>query len=157
VEIAKVAVDCPDKTVTVAGTVTAGMLLVSATVTPPDAAGLSMVTVPVAGLPPTTVLGLTLTETSPGGRMVRVAVTFVPGVAVRVAAVRLETGTVFTVKVVEVWPEGTVTVVGAMADELLHAILMIAPPGGAAVESVSVAVEGEPPSTVVGLRVKEIA
>src|SRR5665213_4080606 len=52
----KVAVDCPAATVTVAGTVAAGLLLASVTAAAAGAAPLS-VTVPVDGVPPGTVAG----------------------------------------------------------------------------------------------------
>jgi len=58
---------CPCGTVTEEGTeATDGLLLLSCTVKPPDWAGAVRVTVPVLGLPPTTVLGLRLRLLSDG-------------------------------------------------------------------------------------------
>jgi len=59
----KVAVVCPLATITLAGTVaTAVLLLVSVTTAPPLGAGLLNFTVPVEGLPPTTLDGYTVRE-----------------------------------------------------------------------------------------------
>jgi hypothetical protein len=61
-----VAVVAPPATVTLAGTVAAGLLLDSATMTPPDSAGTFSVTVPVEDLPPSTVAGFKDTVESAG-------------------------------------------------------------------------------------------
>ena len=59
----KEAVVCPALTVTVAGTrATEGLSLVSETTAPPLGAGPLRVTVPVDVLPPTTVVGLSVSE-----------------------------------------------------------------------------------------------
>ena len=64
----KVVLVAPAGTVTVDGTVAApGWLLVSDTTVPPDGAALGSVTVPVAGLPPATLVGLTLKDESVAG------------------------------------------------------------------------------------------
>ena len=57
----KPALVAPAATVTVAGAVTAGLLLETATCAPPAGAGPLSVTVPVAAAPPVTLAGLTLT------------------------------------------------------------------------------------------------
>ena len=58
----------PAGTVTLVGTLAArGWLLNSDTTVPPDGAALGSVTVPVAGLPPATMVGLTLNAESVGG------------------------------------------------------------------------------------------
>lgn len=57
----KVALVCPAATVTLAGTVT-GSLADSATTAPPLGAAAERATVPVAVLPPTTLVGLTVTS-----------------------------------------------------------------------------------------------
>ena len=61
----KVAVLAPAATVTLAGTVAAVLFLDSVTTAPPAGAGPLSLTVPVAEFPPTSVLGLRLTEISP--------------------------------------------------------------------------------------------
>lgn len=68
VVIVKVAEVAPAATVTFAGTVArAGLLLVSAMVAPPAGAALLSFTVPVEGDPPTTVVGLRLSDDSTAG------------------------------------------------------------------------------------------
>ena len=73
---AKVAVLALAATVTLAGTVAAGLLLVSPTTTPPVGAGPLSVTVPVDGVPPTTLAGFTATEDNVTGTGVTVSVAF---------------------------------------------------------------------------------
>ena len=74
----KVAVVLPAATVTVAGTLAEALPLVSETTAPPVGAGLFSVTVPVELLPPTTLVGFTLTALSfATGVMVSVACTVV--------------------------------------------------------------------------------
>ena len=77
---ANVAPVAPPATVTLDGTVAASVLsLDSATTDPPPGAGPLSVTVPVEGLPPTTVEGLTVTEDNTGLMVtVRVAVLVAP-------------------------------------------------------------------------------
>jgi hypothetical protein len=75
----------------------------------------------------------------------------------RVATIWVATGFVFTVKVPEIWPAGIVTVTGTDAAALLLVIWNVAPPGGAAVNSVKVAVEAVPPTTWLGLNVRFVA
>jgi hypothetical protein len=66
----------PAATVTLLGTLTRiGLLLDRRTNTPPAGAGPLSTTVPVEGVPPLTVLGTKVRETSAGGLTVRVAVT----------------------------------------------------------------------------------
>jgi hypothetical protein len=74
---AKVAVLALAATVTLAGAVAAALLSERVTTIPPLGAGAFRVTVPVEELPPTTLVGLILTEASQG-LMVRVAVRVVP-------------------------------------------------------------------------------
>ncbi len=63
-----VALVLPPATVTLAGTVAAEVLLLdSDTTTPPAGAALPSVTVPWDGLPPTTLVGLSVTVLNAGG------------------------------------------------------------------------------------------
>jgi hypothetical protein len=79
VETVKVADEDPAGTVTLLGTVAVVVsLLASATTTPPLGAGPRSVTVPVDGLPPTTLVGLSVRVERSGGKTVSVAVLVVP-------------------------------------------------------------------------------
>jgi hypothetical protein len=69
----KVAVVAPAATVTLAGTVAATLSLDNATADPPVGAGLARVTVPVEELAPVTLVGVSETEASTGGLIVRMA------------------------------------------------------------------------------------
>ena len=62
---------------------------------------------------------------------------------------------VVIVKFAEVEPAATVTLAGTVARVLLLASEMVAPPAGAALLSFTVPVEGDPPTTVVGLMVSD--
>ena len=72
----KVALVALAATVTLAGTVAAGLLLVRVTSAPPAGAGTLRVTAPVEGLPPTTLVGLTVTEDMVTGTGVTISVAF---------------------------------------------------------------------------------
>ena len=79
VVIAKVAVVAPAATVTLAGDCAAAvLLLVRVTTAPLDGAGPVKVTVPVDEVPPSTEVGLSLTEVSAAAVTVRVAVFVAP-------------------------------------------------------------------------------
>jgi hypothetical protein len=73
-----VALVAPAGTVTLAGTVTAALLLESVTCAPPAAAGPLRVTVPVAAAPPVTLAGLTFSAETTGGSTVSEAVPVAP-------------------------------------------------------------------------------
>src|SRR3989442_14585133 len=62
----KLALVPPGETVTLEGTVAAGLLLESVTCAPPAGAGAFSVTVPVEGLPPVTLVGLTASDETIG-------------------------------------------------------------------------------------------
>ena len=73
-----VALVAPAATVTVAGTVTAGLSRESVTCAPPAGAGVSSVTVPVEEPPPVTLVGLTVSDETAGGSTVKEAVCVAP-------------------------------------------------------------------------------
>src|SRR5262249_13100675 len=155
VVMVKVALLLPAKTVTLAGTpATAVLLLESATLAPPASALPLSVTVPVDGFPPTTVAGLRLTPLAWSGTTVRVADFWTPpNVAVIEAGVGAVPGLVLIVNVAVVAPPATVTLDGTVATALLLDSGTAAPPGSAALVSVTVPVDGFPPATVGGFRV----
>lgn len=140
----KLALVCPADTVTLDGTVATDVLLLeSATDTPPDGAAALSVTVPVELFPPLTLVGLSVSEervtVPPAVVMVKVACCeLLPSVAVMVAVVVVVTDVVVTVKEAEVEPEGTVTLLGTLAEELLLLKLTTEPPEGAAALRVTV-------------------
>ena len=68
----------PGGTVTLAGTTAAGLLLERVTCAPPAGAGAFSVTVPVEGLPPVTLVGLTVSDEAIGGITVSDAVRVAP-------------------------------------------------------------------------------
>ena len=151
---------------TLAGTLaTHGLLVESATVAPPFGAAALSVTVPVDDCPPATVLGFSVNEASaesPGGGggggsvvMFSVADFEIPcQLPLMVIVAAQPVATVVTVKFADVCPAGIVTDEGTPLDQiLLVERLIVAPPLGAAAESVTVPVEDCPPATVLGLRV----
>ena len=159
VVMVKVAVVVPGATVTLAGAWAAAVLLLeSVTTAPPTGAGPLNVTVPVEESPPTTDVGLRLTDV----RVAAVTVKVVVRVTVLYSAeivteVLLATGLVVMVKVAVVAPAATVTLAGAWAAAvLLLETVTSAPPTGAGPLNVTVPVEDTPPSTDVGLRVTDV-
>jgi hypothetical protein len=148
----------PAGTVTFAGTVAAAVFaLVRATVAPPGGALPVMITVPVEELPPATLAGLTERVERAAGLTVRLAVFDTPEkAAVIVTGLADATPSVVTVKGADAAPAGTVTLAGTVADDVLELdSVTAAPPAGAAPVRVAVPVEGLPPTTVTGLRVRE--
>lgn len=152
--IVKVVVRAPPGTVTVAGTVAAEVLLLeSVTTRPADGATDPRVTVPVELFPPTTVLGLIVSDDRTGGLTVRVAVLATPNVAVMVTLVVFATPLLVTVKDAVVAPARTVTLAGTCAAAVLPLLSVTTdPPVGAAAFRVTVPVELLPPVTEVGLK-----
>ena len=147
----KVAVVAPAGIVTEAGGVVCPLEADSATVRPPVGAAPLIVTVPVVLLPPSTVVGFNVSETTVGGVTVNVAVAVVvPTVPVIVEGVLEATGVVVTVNAPVVLPAATVTVAGTVADEELEDRPTEKPPVGAGPLSVTVPVEETPPMTDVG-------
>ena len=146
--------EVPAGTVTVAGTeAAAGTELVVVTAAPPGGAMPVSVTVRVALTPCTTTVGLTARDVRAAGLTVSVAVFDAPEVtAVIVVAAVEATPSDVTVNVVLVEPAGTVTVAGTVAAVGTELVKVTGdPPVGAAAESVTVAVDGVPLTTVVGL------
>ena len=156
----KVALVAPAATVTLAGTVAAAVLLLeSDTAAPPLGAAALRVTVPVEEVPPTTLVGLTVTEDNVGDA----GGGFTLSAANRVVLPRLAEswtvvpalGNVVIVKLALVAPAATVTLAGTVAapGRLLVRATAV-PPVGAVLDSVTVPVEGLPPVTLVGLTLK---
>lgn len=163
VRIVKFALRAPAGTVTANGTVARLVLLLrSSTVTPPAGAGALSVTVPVALLPPHTMVGLIVSDCNvtpvEAGLTVSVAVRVTLFAdAVMVTFVLLETALVDTVKFALVAPAGTVTELGTLATlALLLLRFTTNPPDGAAAVSVTVPVTLLPPTTLVGFRLRPL-
>jgi hypothetical protein len=118
VETVKLAEVAPDGTVTLSGTVaTAVLLLESDTTCPPDPAAPVSVTVPVALVPPSTLIGLMDNEERVGGGGGADTTSEAQGekhprVAKTATTVPVVTGEVVTGKVALVCPAGTVTLGG---------------------------------------------
>ena len=74
----KFALVAPAATVTLGGTITAALLLESATWAPPAGAGPLRVTVPLAGVPPATLDGLMTSDEMTAGVTVSAAVCVAP-------------------------------------------------------------------------------
>jgi hypothetical protein len=154
--MANVADVFPARTVTVLGTVADERLLDRAITSPPFGAGEVSETVPVLELPPFTVEGLTENDFNAGADTVRVAAfETVPSSAFSITVAFVDTGTVFTENIAELFPSSTVTLFGAVADgELLDSATRI-PPLPAGPLNVIVPMESAPPLTVCGLTVIE--
>jgi hypothetical protein len=150
----KVAIVLPAATVTDAGTVTALLLLTSATESPPVGAALLSVTVPVAvPVPPKTEPGEIDTELMTTGLTVSDAVLLPLKVAVTVTLVTEDTTSDVAAKVPVVCPAAIVIEAGTVAaDVALLLSVIVTPPVGAAVLSVTVPVAfAIPPKTDDGL------
>jgi hypothetical protein len=111
VEMGNVADVFPMVTTTFAGTVTEGSPLERITISPPAGAAAESVTVPVAGAPPTTVVGkiVTFTMASHGRTVIGCLTVVAPIDAPMLAVTVLDTGPVPTGKLIVECPWGTVT------------------------------------------------
>src|SRR5262249_7226949 len=154
VPIAKVALSAPAAMVTLAGTLaTVALLLDSATLAPPLGAAVVNVTVPVAEVPPTTLVGLAVTADKLGpaaaGLTVSTAVRETPPkVPEIVSAVEAVGVLVVMGKVALVVPAATVTLAGTAATAELELLrLTTAPPVGVPLVNVTVPWEVLPPTT----------
>jgi hypothetical protein len=155
----KVALVWPAATVTLAGTVaTSKSALESETTAPPVGAAPLRVTVPVDVTPPTTEVGLKVTEDGTGGVTVSVPVAVVPAkVAETLTLVDVALHVVVAVKVAEEAPAATVTLAGTPTTLLLAlARETTIPPVGAIPLRVTVQVDENPPTTEVGLKLTEL-
>ena len=151
-----VAVVVPAGTVTDPGTVTFTLLEARVTTSPLGPAGASKVTVPVDELPPITAPGDRVIVEMPDSVMVRLAVCVLLARLAEIdATVVPDTATVVIVKVVDVAPPAIVTVPGRVALVEFEERLIVTPPVGAALESVTVPVEVPPPRTEFGDRVTD--
>lgn len=144
---------CPAEIVLVDATVTALLLLDSATVVPPAGAGPSSVIVPVACCPAVTVAGAIVKFAAAGGETVRLPVRVSPlAVAVRTASCAEAVGVVCTCTVADDCPLPIV-----IADDASCATFDVIesptsnPLLAAGPDRVMVAVAGLPPATLVGL------
>src|SRR5262249_30243636 len=153
-EAVNVAVVAPAATTTESGTVaTAVFPLVSDTLAPPVGAAPFRVTVPVDGVPPETLAGVSGSDDSTAALTLSVAVfgteLSVAGMAGGVLGAR---GRLVRVTRGGGAPAGTVTVPGTVAAAVFELPSCTeAPPVGALPFRVTVAAEVAPPSTVVGL------
>ena len=121
------------------------------TIIPPVGAVPLRVTVHVEDVPPVTEVGETVNVDRDGGVTVSVVVTNgEPLLAVIVALTLVAVGVVLIVKLADVAPAGTVTLVGVDAYALLEVSGTVDPPEGAAPFKVSVPVDEFPPTTEVG-------
>jgi len=143
--------DAPAATVTVAGTVTDGLLLLSVTTAPPaGAAPFSVTVLAVVDTAPATVAGDSVTADTPGGTTFNVAVTVVPlYVAEIVTGVLDVTEDVVMVNAAEVVdPADTAIEAGTLALGLLLLSAMAAPPDGAAAFSLTEFPADDAPPTI---------
>src|SRR5205085_8379686 len=115
------AVLAPAAIMTLAGTCAANVLLLCrvTTTAPPVGAAPFRVTVPVALFPPTTDVGVRVTEESVGALIVSVVVLLTPYVPVIVAVVLTATGVVVIVNVAVLAPAVIVTLAGTTAADVL--------------------------------------
>jgi hypothetical protein len=155
----KLTLEDPSGTVTFAGVAaTEGLPLDRVTSAPPGGAAPVRVTVPVAELPPPTVLGFTASDDNVTGGLVTVNVAFriwPPSEPEMVTSVDEPTEPVFTVKFAVLDPGETTTAAGTAATEVLLLESGTTAPLGAGVLRVTVPVEVPPLPTLAGSRLKE--
>lgn len=143
----------PAGTLTIPGAVAVELLVASVTVTPPAGAGELRKTVPVALVPPGTLVGLTETDCKSGGafgsgaRLMKNDLVTPPAVAIMFADAASVTGAVAIVKLLALFPAATVTVGGTWAAALSLISATEAPPAGAGMTSWTVPVSESPPIT----------
>jgi hypothetical protein len=151
----KFAVLCPAGTRTSTGTVAAPVLLLDKfTNRPAEFVGPSSVTVPVAGVPPVTVVGFKVRDNICGRRTVRVALRVVPFNAADMLTLVLPfTTNVVMGKVAEFEPAGTTTLgdTCAAGSTLLASATVVST--AVMPVRVTVPVDGLPPARLLGLRV----
>ena len=145
---------CPPGTLTTPGTVATKRLLVaSVTEIPPAGAGALRNTVPVAFVPPLTVVGFIVIDWRRGGAfgsgltLTKIDRVTPPAVAKMFPPVgNPVTGLVPMVKLVALFPSGIVTLAGTwMTDGLSVVRLMVPPPAGAGITSATLARPEWPP------------
>ena len=143
----------PAATVILVGTPALVLLEEMLTRTPPAGAGPLSLTVPCDEIPPTTVVGESATLVKLGGVMAKdVVLETAPNFAVITTDVDETTVLVDIVNVAVEAPAATVTDPGTIAAVELEDKLTVVPPDGAGELRVTVPVEVEPPTTVVGFR-----
>ena len=137
---------------------TALLLLDSITVLPPDGAGAARVTEPCAGVPPTTLAGLTViaARATPFGVTLSVDVIDDPPDAnVRVAASSVETACVWMLKEPWLCPRGMTKEEVTETAPTSEDTVTDSPPFGAGALRVTVPTADRPPLTLGGLNVME--
>ena len=148
----------PAATVIEGGTTANELSLASETTVPDGPDGPLKVTVPVDGLPLITLVGLSDKPVKVDGVMASPADGVPPlRLAVMFAVVEASTPSVVTVNVAAVWPKGTLTVAGTMAELLSLERVTDSPPKPAGPLSVTVPVEVPPAETFVGFRLRDAA
>ena len=162
VVIVKLALLEPAATLTLAGTLVASESSESDTVAPPLGAAALNVTVPVEELPPTTLVGLTVIAESDALGAASFTVIAANWNTLSIAAesctVVVKPGNVVTGKLALVAPPGIVTLFGTLAESgRLLPRLTATPTGGAGPASVTVPVAEWPPTTLVGLTVRDVS